>query len=361
MSRHLRPVLGGILAALAVAAPAAPAATASARPHHHPRTTPGILTPLIGIDAADVIAEARALGVDTVRLSQDVTNPTVRPALHVVQREGLALLLTVNNAQERDAQGNRPAHPPVTPEELAAYRQRLGGLLDRLQRPVLLQVENEEIEPRFFSGTMAEYLGELDAAVAVAQARGIRVTNGGITGRPLALLTWQHYRDRGLEAEADDFARRTFTRPQDAGVQQDLLRKPFTGLRRQPLQAAWDRAGELVAAFRSSRMDYVNFHWYFNDDRSLRQAVRYLRRATGKPVITTEVGQHNTEPAVVTGHLRTLVKRLRLAFVIWFDADGTPALGLHDAPGVLRPNGIAFRDFVARRSARGVARSWAWR
>jgi hypothetical protein len=87
-----------------------------------------------------------------------------------------------------------------------------------------------------------------------------------------------------------------------------------------------------VAAFRSRRMDYVNLHWYFDDDRSLRQSVRYLRRATGKSVITTEVGQHNVEPAVVSGHLRTLVKRLRLPFVIWFDADGTPALGLHDAP-----------------------------
>jgi hypothetical protein len=344
VSRRLPLILGALLA-LAVAAPAA------ARPHDETRTTLGILTPLIGLDAPDVIAEARALGVDTVRLSQDVANPTVRPALHVVQREGLKLLLTVNNAQERDAQGNRPGHPPVTPEELAAYHRRLGSLLDALQRPpVLLQVENEEIEPRFFAGTMTQYLGELDAAVAVAHARGIEVTNGGITGRPLALLTWQHYRNRGLEARADDFARRTFTRPQDAGVLQDLLRRPFTGLRRQPLQAAWDRASELVAAFRASRMDYVNFHWYFDDDRSLRQAVRYLRRATGKPVVTTEVGQHNTEPAVVTGHLRTLVKRLRLPFVIWFDADGTPALGLHDAPGVLRPNGIAFRDFVARTS-----------
>jgi hypothetical protein len=134
------------------------------------------------------------------------------------------------------------------------------------------------------------------------------------------------------------------------------LRKPFAGLRRQTLQTAWDKAKELIPAFRRSRMDYVNFHWYFDDDRSLRQAVRYLRRATGKPVVT-EVGQHNTEPAVVTGHLRTLVKRLRLPFVIWFDADGTPALGLHDAPGALRPNGMAFRDFVARRSAGATARS----
>jgi hypothetical protein len=239
-------------------------------------------------------------------------------------------------------------HPDRRRRDLADYRRRLGGILDALAPPVLLQIENEEVEPRFFAGTMPQYVNELNAAVEVAHARGVKVTNGGITGRPLALLTWQHYRDRGLEAKADDFARRTFTRPQDRSVQEDLLRKPFTGLRRQPLQAAWDRASALVAAFSASRMDYVNFHWYFDEDRSLRQAVRYLRRATGKRVITTEVGQHNTTPSVVTGHLRMLVKRLRLPFVIWFDADGRPALGLHDAPGVLRPNGLAFRDFVAR-------------
>jgi hypothetical protein len=289
-----------------------------------------------------------------VRLSADAANPNVRPALGAVQRAGLKLLLTVTNDQRPDAAGNQPAHPPVTPAELATYRQRLGAILDGLAPPVLLQVENEEIEPRFFAGTMAQYVRELDAAVGVAHARGIKATNGGITGRPLALMTWQHYRDRGLEAKADDFARRTFTRPQDRGVQQDLLRKPYAGLRLKTLQAAWDRAKELVGAFRTSRMDYVNFHWYFDDDRSLRQSVRFLRRATGKAVITTEVGQHNVEPAVVSGHLRTLVKRLRLPFVIWFDADGTPALGLHDAPGVLRPNGLAFRAFTDRRGrARG--------
>ena len=147
------------------------------------------------------------------------------------------------------------------------------------------------------------------------------MTNGGITARPAALLTWQHYRDRNLEAQADDFARRALSRPMDRGIQQDLLRRPFTGLRRQTLQVAWDKARQLIPAFRRSRMDYVNFHWYIDDHEATREVVAHLRRATRKPVVTTEVGQHNTIPSVVTGHLTTLIDRLRLPLVVWFDFD----------------------------------------
>jgi hypothetical protein len=311
------------------------------------KTTLGILFPLFaGTSPNAIITEARALGVNTVRLSDDVAVPGVRPAFDVFRREGLKLVFSANYQQRRDAQGNRPGHPPVGPAEIATYKRRLGAVLDRL-KPRFVQVQNEEVEPRFYTGTMGQYVRELNAAVEVGHARRIAVTNGGITARPAALLTWQDYRDRGLVARADDFARRAFSRASDLWIQQDLLRKPFTGLRRQTLQAAWDKAKQLVPAFRRSRMDYVNFHWYIDDDGALREVVAYLRRATRKPVVTTEVGQHNTIPSVVTGHLTTLIDRLRLPLVVWFDFDGSPALGLHDAPGVLRPNGEAFRGYVA--------------
>ncbi len=307
----------------------------------------GILYPLFATDKpADIISEAHALGVNTVRLSQDVSSGTLRPALRTFGDAGLDLLFTANNDQQRDAHGNRPGHPPIGPTALAAYRSRLGAILDELPTTKAVQVENEEVEPRFFAGTMSQYVDELDAAVEVGHARGLPVTNGGITARPVSLLTWQDYRDRGMQAQADDFARRAFSRPTDRAIQQDLLRKPFTGLRRATLQTAWDKAKQLIPAFRSSRMDYVNFHWYIDDDHALREVVSYLRRATGKPVVTTEIGQHNTLPEVVTGHLTTVIEQLRLPLVVWFDRDGMPALGLHDAPGVLRENGKAFRRFV---------------
>ena len=54
---------------------------------------------------------------------------------------------------------------------------------------------------------------------------------------------------------------------------------------------------------------------------------------------------------MVTGHLGTVIDKLHLRVVIWFDSDGIPALGLHDQPGVLRPNGQVFRDYVAAHAA----------
>lgn len=326
---------------------AAKAASADQARRTPPRTTLGILFPLFaGTSPNAIISEARALRVNTVRLSDDVSVPGVRPAFDVFRAARLRLVFTANHRQLRDAKGHRPGHPPVGPQQLARYRQKLGSVLDRL-KPAFLQIENEEVEPRFYAGTMNQYVAELNAAVAVGHARGIPVTNGGITTRPLALLTWQDFRDRGLHARADDFARRAFSRASDRPILQDLLRRPFQGLRRQAPQAAWDKAKQLIPAFRRSRMDYVNFHWYVDDHRALREAVAYLRRATGKPVVTTEIGQHNMEPSVVTGHLRTTILQLRLPLVIWFDFDGMPALGLHSDPGALRPNGEAFRRWVA--------------
>jgi hypothetical protein len=192
---------------------------------------------------------------------------------------------------------------------------------------------------------MSDYINELNATVEVAHARNVKVTNGGITSSPVALLTWQDFKERGLDAAADDFAVRVFG--DQPRILQDLRTEPFAGLRSASLQAAWDRAKQLIPMFRQSRMDYVNFHWYEDNSQALREAVEYLRRATGQPIVTTEIGQHNTNPDVVTGHLTTLVDQLHLPLALWFDADGIPAMGLHDEPGQLRPNGEAFKSYVA--------------
>lgn len=115
------------------------------------------------------------------------------------------------------------------------------------------------------------------------------------------------------------------------------------------LQDAWDRAEELIPAFGQSAMDYVNFRWYTNDAQALREAAEYLARVTFKPVITTEIGQHNTTPSVVTGHLDALVNDLHLPLVLWFDWDGMPAMGLQHAriAGGAPTQRRAFRDWVA--------------
>jgi hypothetical protein len=288
--------------------------------------------------------------VHTVRMSQNVGQPA-RTAFGAFARNGMDVVATMINDPQPDGQGHNPAHPPDTPAELATYRQQLAGILDSVSPPKLVQVENEEVSTNFFVGSMSDYVNELNAAVEVAHARGIKVTNGGITDNPVALLVWQDYKDRGLDAKADDFASRAFSTPSEAWILHDLRAEPFTGLSRQGLQDSWDRAEELIAAFRQSAMDYVNFHWYTDDPEALRETAEYLARVTFKPVVTTEIGQHNTIPSVVTGHLGAAGADLHLPLVLWFDWDGDPAMGLHTpgSPGALRPNGEAFRDWVAPR------------
>ena len=317
-----------------------------------PPSQVGIFIPLFtGVtDANDVVAEANALGVHTARASQDVTASGVRPAFATFAAKGLKTVLTALNHPVPDGTGHNPVAPPVTPEELATYRTQLGAKLDAVAAPSVVQVENEENAAEFFSGTMTQYRAELDAAIEVAHARGVTVTDGAITSNPLAMLVWKDYKDRGLDVEADNFAARAFKDPADAWILRDLRKVPFTGLSRQNLQIAWDKATELVPLLATSNVDFVNFHWYIDDDQALKEAVDYLRRATAKPVVTTEIGQYNTTPSVVTGHLGKMVEALHLPLVIWFDFDGQPALGLHDTatPGVPRPNGAAFKDYVTK-------------
>ena len=82
---------------------------------------------------------------------------------------------------------------------------------------------------------MSQYLKELRSAIEVAHRHDTKVTNGGITSLPLALITWQRLRNHTSQAAADDFARRTFGqsdgRPGWAGILDDLLAKPYAGLR----------------------------------------------------------------------------------------------------------------------------------
>jgi hypothetical protein len=307
----------------------------------------GIFLPFItgAVGPQEITTEARALGVKTARFSQDVTAP-VRPNFAVFDRNGIDLVVDLHNDPQPNANGHNVSHPPDTPEEVATWRQQVATVLDGIPKPVVVQVENEENSTTFFQGQMSDYVNQLNATVEAAHPRGVKVTNGGITSSPTALLTWQDYKDRGLDAQADDFAVRVFS--DQPRILNALRAEPFAGLPSASLQAAWDRAEQLIPAYRQSAMDYVNFHWYENDSEALREAIDYLRRATGKPVVTTEIGQHDTpDPAVVTGHLATLVEQLRVPLVLWFDADGIPAVGLHDQPGVLRPNGQAFKFYVA--------------
>lgn len=250
------------------------------------------------------------------------------PACAAAQRAGLWLVLTVRN----DGGGRRPTSPPT---DLGRYQQVLGQILDRY-RPAVLVVENEENSGLFYTGTPQQYGDELKAACQGAHERGIACTNGGLVSALVALLVYDHYREAGDEAAASDFLGRAFGPAQRRQLATPRAREQLA------------KGKQLLEVYKSAGVDYVNFHWYIADPRALGEAVTYLRKQTGLPVITNEVGQFTDDPRQTEAVMAKIVE-LGLPVAVWFAQDGPQARGLVNPDGTLRPTGEAFRRFIERR------------
>lgn len=89
----------------------------------------------------------------------------------------------------------------------------------------------------------------------------------------------------------------------------------------------WEDAKTLIPGEGASSLDYVNFHWYGNDPGALRESIEYLKRATGKRAVTTEIGQWDSGAQAnadqVTSELGVLTDE-QLPYALWFDNDGDP-------------------------------------
>jgi hypothetical protein len=113
----------------------------------------------------------------------------------------------------------------------------------------------------------------------------------------------------------------------------------------------------MIAAYKTMALDFVNIHWYepltASDDSTIstpgvaKEVADYLRRTTGKQVLTNEFGQTNQIPTLVASQ----VNEFRLAnFAYAIDFSGTGGGGLNSQPltnGLtLLPNGIAYRAAI---------------
>lgn len=296
----------------------------------------------IGLDRA--LAVARKLGAGSVRtrIWLERWNGS-DAACAAIKAAGLKLVLNVNAAQPTNG-------PKPFPTDLVDYRRKLREILT-LYHPDLLTVENEEDNPLYHTGGVADYFAELKAAVEVAHPLGIKVTNGGITSPVVARLSWADAVARGQADSANVFAQKVFADRQIAGLA-DATRKD-------------DRlrfASALLDSIRTLPLDYINFHWYAParglggrylpeklDYSVLRPVTAFLQRASGgKPVVNTEVGQLHAAPDIVTGLLGEM-QALHYDYIIWYSGDGGDgkAIALQNADGTLRPNGEAFRAYVA--------------
>lgn len=266
----------------------------------------------------------RDIGIDTWK-GESQEMETLRSA-------GLKLVVTVRN---KGPAGSPPA-PSAPPADLEKYRQTLGEVLDRYP-PELLAVENKEDLPGNWSGTPEQYGVELKAASETAHARGIKCTNGGLSSDLIVTLTWDHYREQGLNDEADDF----LGRAAGPGIQE--MMKTEQGRAR--VEYSIRQGQRFLDQYRTAGIDYVNFHWFVKDARALAEAVAFLRDATGLCPVSNEMGQRDADPETVTALLRASLD-LGLPFVIWYSVDRTDTKALENPDTTLRDNGRAFQAFT---------------
>jgi hypothetical protein len=294
------------------------------------------------VDAADQarLDRLRELGTTRVRLVArlDVA-PT--PRITEVQEQGFEVLTTATT-------GAFPAAPPT---DLADYQARLARELAAHRTP-LVSIENEPTADRYYLGTPGDYLAELAAAVPVAHAQGVRISDGGLVSTGVQLATWYDLWIHSGCAAADHYAAIGFPASRTGGnLIADLPscadpNRPILGNTPRALEVLND-TNALISGFSSIPIDYVNFHWYQSTPEAMQTSIEFLRRATGKQVITNEIGQFDDSPDTVHA-LLDVTAQLHLPWVVWFASDGTGAVGMFNADGSIRSNGLAFRDFVQR-------------
>jgi hypothetical protein len=293
-------------------------------------------------DAADQarLDRLRALGTSRVRL---VARLDIAPNSRVAdaQAQGFEVLTTATN-------GAFPADPPA---DVADYQARLGRELDA-HPTALVSIENEPTADRYYTGAPEQYLAELAAAVPVAQAHGTKISDGGLVSAGVQLATWEDLWVHSGCAAADHYAAIAFPALRIGGqVISDVPscadpNRPILGSNPKALQVLND-TNTLIAGFRSIPIDYVNFHWYQSTPEAMRTTIEFLRRATGKQAITNEIGQFDDSPDTLRG-LLDMTAQMHLPWVVWFASDGSGAVGMFNADGSIRSNGLAFRDFVQR-------------
>jgi len=220
--------------------------------------------------------------------------------------------------------------------DITQYKQDLNDVLKTFTvMPVVATIENEESNQSFFSGTAQEYINQLDAAIEVMHARGIKVTNGGITKPGLCYLVYQDYLAQNKNDSAQMFLSWSGIRPGQTSVQQ---RGAFIDT--------------LLQAYTINDVDYVNFHWKgANSDstQAFNAVINYLTKRTGKPVLSNELGQVDTDPNTLTAHVQVCFN-YNFPYIIWFSPD--PKYGQADQPlqnsdGTLTPSGYAYKNFIA--------------
>ncbi len=218
--------------------------------------------------------------------------------------------------------------------DLVKYKSDLKSILSTFTiMPVIAVIENEESNLKYFMGTAVQYISQLKTAIDVMHANKIKVANGGVTSVGLCYLVYQDYMSQGRVAEAKDFQART-----NLGVNDPVTQNRGAFI------------DTLLKSYATSKLDYVNFHWKGSspDPQALGEAIAYLKKATGKNIISNELGQLDTDPNTLLTHVQQCTNN-GLPYITWYSPNedlGKRSTSLQHNDQSLTPNGVTYKNYL---------------
>jgi len=233
--------------------------------------------------------------------------------------------------------GNGGGHPVAFRTDLDQYKIDLRNILNTFTvMPAVAVIENEESNQSFYKGPAIDYINQLKAAIQVMHASGIQVTNGGLINPGINYLVYKDLLAQGKNDSALLFKQQTSVMP-------DSPKTVKSGAFTDTLLADYAKVNNL---------DFVNFHRKMlrpADTISTNQVINYLKKRTGKAIISNELGQFDTSPTTLTSTVRLCTKQ-GFPYMLWYSPDqnaGLKATPLQYPDATLTPNGIAYQNFIA--------------
>lgn len=210
------------------------------------------------------------LGVQYARTSTTLVGYTGKLGdVEKLEAQGFKVLLNVSYEPQTDGS------PRTFPTDMADYRARLAEVLDKY-KPEVVVIENEPTNQLYYVDDMSNYLTELENAIEVAHARGVKVADGS------------------LHVTAVD------------AVSKNQLVNDIT-----------QRQQELLEGYAKLDLDYVNLHMAVGTkglgegsdvfpEGLLKSVSDYIVEFTGHDVIANEISLHTDSTALVESMLEEL-------------------------------------------------------
>jgi len=293
------------------------------------------------------VSVAQQLGVRFVRNAIVLKEFAGKSALtEQWQENGFKVLLNLNYDNQDVDNGIKTPH--AFPTDMDEYRQLLSNVLD-VYTPEVAVIENEPFNDNRYFGPITDYFTELRTAIDVCHARGIKVSEGGLNSQRISMLIYQQYVNEGDQEKADEWADKAL-------VEKNVRVAEGKGI--PDAIAKLEETRQMLEAYATMDLDFVNLHWYEPIKANMDQTVTsngvletiadYLREQTGHTVISNEFGQNNDIPTLVSSQAEGF-RRARFKYAIDWSGEGISGAVPLTNGTKLMPNGESYKAQVANK------------